>query len=95
MPLLFISALEYTIRKVPVNREEIKLNGTYRRLVCIKNVNSLGENIKKNVKASLVYNKVVCLEVTIEKTTKNIIHIHTSYLQCVTCIKREVPPFVT
>jgi len=49
--------------------EGIKLNGIYRRLVCI--VNSLGENIKKNVKASLVYNKVVCLEVNIDRTTKN------------------------
>jgi hypothetical protein len=57
----------------------MKLNGTYRRLVCIKNFNSLGENIKKNAKASLVYNKVVCLEVNIDKTTKNIINIHARY----------------
>jgi len=79
LPLLFNSALEYTIRKVQANREGIKLNGTYWRLDCIKNVNSLGEDIKKNVKASLVYNKVVCLEVNIEKTTKNSMHIHASY----------------
>ena len=45
----------------------------------VNNVNSLGENSKKNVKASLVYNKVVCLEVNIEKITKNIIHVHASY----------------
>jgi hypothetical protein len=95
MSLLFNAALECTIRKVQVNREGIKLNGTYWRLVCIKNVNSMSENINKNVKASLVHNKVVCLEVNIQNTTKNIIHIHTSYLQYVTCIKREVPPFVT
>lgn len=47
MPLLFKAALECIIRKVQVNWEGIKLNGTYRRLVCIKNVNYLGENINK------------------------------------------------
>ena len=35
LSLLFNCALEYTIRKVQVNREGKKLNGTYRRLACI------------------------------------------------------------
>ena len=40
-PLLFNCALEYAIRRVPVNQDGLKLNGTHRLLVCGDGVNML------------------------------------------------------
>jgi len=44
-PMLFNSALEYTIRRVQVNRDGLKLNGTHQLLAYADDVNTLGGSI--------------------------------------------------
>jgi hypothetical protein len=44
-PLLFICALEYSIRKVQENQVGLKLNGTHQVLAYADDVNLLGDNM--------------------------------------------------
>ena len=53
-PLLFNFALEYTIRRVQVNQDGLKLNGTHQLLCYADDVNILGGSIhilKENAEA--------------------------------------------
>ena len=53
-PLLFNFALKYAIRRVQVNRDGLKLNGTHQLLAYADNVNILGGSIhtlKENAEA--------------------------------------------
>ena len=67
----FLALLEYTNRRVPVNQDGLKLNGTHQLLVYADDVNILGESlhiIKENTEALVVASKEVGLEVNVDKT---------------------------
>ena len=69
-PLLFNFALEYTIRRVQVNQDGLKLNGTHQLLVYVDYINILGGNlyIKGKAEALVVASKEIGLEVNVDKT---------------------------
>ena len=69
--LLFSFALEYVIRRVQVNQDGLKLNGTHQFLVYTDDVNTLGGNvrtIRKNTEALVILSKEIGLEVNADKT---------------------------
>ena len=63
-PLLFNSALEYAIKRVQVNQDDLKLNGTHLLLAYADDVNILGgsvHTVKENAEALLVATKEIGL----------------------------------
>ena len=71
MSLLFNFALEYAIRRVQVNQDSLKLNGTWQCLDYADDVNKLGSGvhtIKKNTGALVVDFKGTGLEVNSDNT---------------------------
>ena len=69
-PLLFNFALECAIRRVQVNQDALKLNGTH-QLVVYADDNVLGRNVhttEKNPEALVVASKKISLEVNVNKT---------------------------
>jgi len=70
-PLLFNFSLEYVIRRVQVNQDGLKLNGTNQFLVYADDVNILGgsvHTVKENAEALVVASKEIGLEVNADKT---------------------------
>jgi hypothetical protein len=69
--LLFNFALEWAIRRVQVNQDGLKLNGTHQLLVYDDDVNILGgcaHAIKKKAETLIVSSKEIGLEVNADKT---------------------------
>jgi hypothetical protein len=69
--LLFNSALEYTIRRVQVHQDGLKLNGIHQILVYADDVRILGgsaHTINENTEALVVASKAIGLEVNAYKT---------------------------
>jgi len=70
-PLLFNFAVDYTIRRVQLNRDGLKLNGTHQLLVCADDVNILAgsiHTIKENAEALVVASEEIGLEANADKT---------------------------
>jgi len=70
-PLLINFALECAIRRVQVNQDGLKLNGTHQLLAYANDVNILGgsvHTVKENAEALLVATKEIGLEVSADKT---------------------------
>ena len=59
-PFLLNFALEYGIRRVQVNQDDLKVNGTHQLLVYVDDVNILGgsvHTVQKNTQALVVASK--------------------------------------
>ena len=70
-PLLFNFALEYAIRRVQLNQDGFKLNGTHWLLAYAYDVNILGGSIhivKENAEALVAATREIGLEVIADKT---------------------------
>ena len=70
-PLLFNFSLEYAIRRVQVNQDGLKLNGTHQFLAYADDVNILGGSIhtlKENAEALVAATREIELEVSADKT---------------------------
>jgi len=70
-PMLFNFALDYAIRRVHVNQDGLKLNGTHQLLAYANDVNILGGSIhtlKENAEALVVATREIGPEVSADKT---------------------------
>ena len=70
-PLLFNFASVYAIRRVQVNHNDLKLNGTHRFQAYADDVTVLSGSrytIKENTEALIVVSKEIGLEVNVDKT---------------------------
>jgi len=70
-PMLFNFALAYAIRRVQVNQNGLKLNGTHQLLAYVDDVNILGGSIhtlKKHAEALVAATREFGLEVSVDKT---------------------------
>ena len=68
-PLLFNFALEYAIRRVQVNQDGLKLNGTHQHLAYADDVNILGGSIhtlKEHAEALVAATREIGLEISVE-----------------------------
>ena len=71
-PLLFNFALGYAIKRVQINLDGLKLNGTHQLLVHADDINILVgsiHTIKKNTQALAFASKKTGLEVNADRTT--------------------------
>jgi len=69
--LLFNFALEYAFRRVQVNQDGLKLNGTHQLLAYVDDANILRgsvDTVKKNAEALVAAPKEIGLEVNAHKT---------------------------
>jgi len=69
--MLFNFALEYAIRRVQVNQEGLKLNGTHQLLAYADDVNILGgskHTLRKNAEALVAAAREIGLEASADKT---------------------------
>ena len=70
-PMLFNFALEYAIRRVQVNQDGFKLNGTHQLLAYTDDVNKLGGSIhtlRENAEGLVAATREIGLEVSADKT---------------------------
>jgi hypothetical protein len=69
--LLFNFALEYAVKRVQVNQDGLRLNGTHQLPVSTDNVNMVGwrvHTIKENAEALIVATKEIGLEVNADES---------------------------
>jgi hypothetical protein len=69
--LLFNFAVHYAVRRVQVNQDGLKLNGTHQLMVYVDDVNMLGgrvHTVKENGEALIVASIEIGLEVNVDKT---------------------------
>ena len=70
-PLLFTFALEYSIRRIQINQDGFKLNGTHQLLFYTDDVNIFGGSVhttKENAEVLLVASNEIGLEANADKT---------------------------
>ena len=68
--MLFNFALQYAIRRVQINQDGLKLNGTHQLLAYVDDVNVLGgtvHTVRKNAEALVAATKETGLEVNAHK----------------------------
>ena len=72
--MLFNFVLEYAIRRVQVNQDGLKLNGTHQLLAYADDVNILGgsiHNVKENAEALVAATRETGLEVSADHVSRS------------------------